>query len=120
MYSARHSGSPVIASSACCAASCAWRLVASTSSSSVGEHRPQVLRALGAAAVQQLEEELLLVGEVVVDGAAAEPRLLGDRLQAGGVKAALGEHACRGGKDLLARLLAPLGLGLSLAFHAWT
>jgi hypothetical protein len=29
----------------------------------------------------------------------------------------LGEHARRGGEHLLARLLASLGLGLSLAFH---
>ena len=85
----------------------------------VGEDLAQVLRALGAAAVEELEEELLLVGEVVVDGAAAEAGFLGDRVEAGGVKAALGEHARGGGEDLLARLLAPLGLGLSLAFHAW-
>ena len=83
----------------------------------VGEHLAQVLGALGAAAVQQLEEQLLLVGEVVVDGAAAEARLLGDRVEARGVKAALGEHARRGGEHLLARLLASLGLGHSLAFH---
>ena len=92
--------------------------MASTSSAVVArEHLAEILRALGAAAVEQLEEQLLLVGEVVVDGAAAEPGLLGDRLEAGGVKPAAGEDARRGGEHLLARFLAPLGLGLALAFH---
>jgi hypothetical protein len=53
----------------------------------VGEGVAQVPSALGAAAVEQLQEQLLLVGEVLVDGAAAEARFRGDRLQARGVEA---------------------------------
>ena len=83
----------------------------------VGEHVAQVLCALCAAAVEQLEEQLFLVGEVVVDRAAAEAGLFGDRVEAGGMKAAFGEHARGGGEHLLAGLLAALGLGHSLAFH---
>jgi len=85
---------------------------------SAREDLAQVLRAFGAAAVEQLEEQLLFVGEVVVDRAAAEARVLRDRVEAGGVKAAFGEYARRRSDQLLARFLASFGLGQSLAFHA--
>jgi hypothetical protein len=64
----------------------------------------EVQRAFLAPPVEQLQEQLLLVGEVVVDGAAAEAGLVGHRLEAGGVEAASREHAggCR--KNLLARM----------------
>ena len=81
------------------------------------EHLADVACAFGAATVEELEEELLLVGEVVVDGAAAEAGLLRDGVEAGCVEAVLGEDARGRRQDLLPGLLSPLGLCLALAFH---
>jgi hypothetical protein len=53
------------------------------------------------------EEELLLAGEVLVDGAAREPRRLGDLLERRPLEAAPGEDLGRRLDEDVAGLLAP-------------
>jgi hypothetical protein len=83
-----------------------------------GEALADVACAFGAAAVEELEEQLLLVGEVVVDGTAAVAGLFSHRVEAGCVEAIARENAGGSGQDLLAGFVSAFGLSLSLAFHA--
>src|SRR5207237_1112059 len=63
--------------------------------------------------VNDLAEELFLIGEVEIDGALGDARPFGDVVETRGREATLGEYAERGGENLPGPLLresAPPGL----------
>ena len=55
--------------------------------------------------VEELEEALLLAGEVLVEGLEADPGALDDQLDGDGVVAALGDQLAGGTEDALALVL---------------